>query len=48
MTMRPAVPLDDQAPLVPLTSTASPVAATVTPQALRDAMDADLARMTRR
>ncbi len=48
MTMRPAVPLDDQAPLVPMTSTASPVAATVTAQALRDAMDADLARMTRR
>ena len=48
MAMRPAVPLDDQAPCVPLTSQATPVAAAVTPRALRDAMDTDLAKMTRR
>ena len=32
MTMRPAVPLDDQSPYVPVTSQATPIA-------LRDAMD---------
>ena len=48
MAARPALPLDDQAPLVPITSQASPVAASVTPRALRDAMDADLAKMSRR
>ena len=48
MTVRSAVPLDDQAPFVPMTSQASPAAAAVAPLALRDAMDADLARMARR
>ena len=48
MTIRSAVPLDDQAPFVPMTSQASPVAASVVHRALRDAMDADLARMSRR
>ncbi|MCH7942074.1 MAG: MFS transporter [Proteobacteria bacterium] len=48
MTMRPAVPLDDQALCVPITSQASPVAASAAPLALRDAMDADLAKMSRR
>ena len=48
MTMRPAVPLDDQTPVMPITSQASPVAATVAHRALRDAMDADLSRMSRR
>ena len=44
MAIRPAVPLDDQAHYVPVMSqTACPA-----PLALRDAMDADLARMIRR
>ncbi len=48
MTVRAAVPVDDKAPFVPITSQASPVAATVAHRALRDAMDADLAKMSRR
>ena len=47
MARRSAVPLDDQTTLVPITSQASPVATSVAPRAIRDAMDADLARMSR-
>ena len=44
MAARPALPLDDQAPYVPVTSQTAAAAHS----ALRDAMDADLARMIRR
>jgi MFS family permease len=44
MTIRPTLPLDDQAPYVPVISQT----ACATPLTLRDAMDSDLAMMSRR
>jgi len=47
MTQRRSLPLDQQDDLVDLPSTASPLAATLAPEALRDQMDRDLAAMSR-
>ena len=47
MAARAAVPLAEQGPYAPMASAASPVATAAAPQAVRDAMDADLARGSR-
>jgi MFS family permease len=47
MTRRQAVPLDEQGLLVPIASTATSVAGTLSAKTLRDQMDRDLAAMSR-
>lgn len=47
MTKREAVPLEDQGPAIAVTSSASPLATTMSVETLRDQMDSDLARMSR-
>ncbi len=47
MSRRAAMPVDEQGPYAPVASSASPVAASLAPQAIRDQMDSDLARGSR-
>lgn len=48
MTRRPATPLDEQVPAMPIAPAASAVAVAVAARAVRDQMDRDLARMSKR
>ena len=47
MSQRAALPLDEQGPVAPVTTVCSPVSVAIAPKAVRDQMDADLARAGR-